>query len=328
MTHTTPNRHFASFVTTVAAVGLFAAACGKPQLASIEVSPNANMSVNSTQQFTAVGRDTKGNIFDITPSWAVVADGGTINDNGLFTAGSVPGQFPVRATSDGISGQATVVVTPAPVKPLPGVATITIEQVKSDSLSAGTTRQYTAVARDSAGNVVDVSPTWSVVSGGGTITSEGLFTAGDSSGIFQNTIRASSGAVEAFTSVTVASSAAALATMGEVVHFGFDESDLTDSARNALDAKVRVLGTNPDMRITIVGHTDALGSAEYNLALGTRRAEAVKAYLVSAGVDATRVTVETRGESEPMATGISDEARAQNRRGTFVIGNADTAAKD
>jgi len=325
MTYRTPL-----FVTTLAAVGLFAAACGKPELASIEVTPNANVTVNGTQQFTAVGRDTKGDLFDITPTWAVVADGGTINGNGLFTAGEVAGQYPqtVRATSDGISGLATVVVTPAPVKPIPGLASITIEQVNPDSLPMGTARQYTAVARDSAGDVVTISPTWSVVSGGGTITSDGLFTAGDSTGTFSNTIRASSGTIEGFTSVTVASSAASLSTMREVVHFGYDQSEITDATRTALDAKVAVLGTNPGMRIMIVGHTDYRGSIEYNLALGTRRAEAAKAYLVSAGVEASRISIETRGEGEPMAAGNSTEARAQNRRGTFEILGSDTAAKD
>lgn len=325
MTYRTPL-----FVTTLAAVGLLAAACGKPELASIEVTPNANVTVNGTQQFTAVGRDKKGDLFDITPTWAVVADGGTINGNGLFTAGDVAGQYPqtVRATSDGISGLATVVVTPAPVKPIPGLASITIEQVNPDSLPMGTARQYTAVARDSAGDVVTISPTWSVVSGGGTITSDGLFTAGDSTGTFSNTIRASSGTVEGFTSVTVASSAASLSTMREVVHFGYDQSEITDATRTALDAKVAVLGTNPGMRIMIVGHTDYRGSIEYNLALGTRRAEAAKAYLVSAGVEASRISIETRGEGEPMAAGNSTEARAQNRRGTFEILGSDTAAKD
>jgi len=325
MTYRTPL-----FVTTLAAVGLFAAACGKPELASIEVTPNANVTVNGTQQFTAVGRDTKGDLFEITPTWAVVANGGTINGNGLFTAGEVAGQYPqtVRATSDGISGLATVVVTPAPVKPIPGLASITIEQVNPDSLPMGTARQYTAVARDSAGDVVTISPTWSVVSGGGTITSDGLFTAGDSTGTFSNTIRASSGTIEGFTSVTVASSAASLSTMREVVHFGYDQSEITDATRTALDAKVAVLGTNPGMRIMIVGHTDYRGSIEYNLALGTRRAEAAKAYLVSAGVEASRISIETRGEGEPMAAGNSTEARAQNRRGTFEILGSDTAAKD
>lgn len=325
MTYRTPL-----FVTTLAAVGLFAAACGKPELASIEVTPNANVTVNGTQQFTAVGRDTKGDLFEITPTWAVVANGGTINGNGLFTAGDVAGQYPqtVRATSDGISGLATVVVTPAPVKPIPGLASITIEQVNPDSLPMGTARQYTAVARDSAGDVVTISPTWSVVSGGGTITSDGLFTAGDSTGTFSNTIRASSGTIEGFTSVTVASSAASLSTMREVVHFGYDQSEITDATRTALDAKVAVLGTNPGMRIMIVGHTDYRGSIEYNLALGTRRAEAAKAYLVSAGVEASRISIETRGEGEPMAAGNSTEARAQNRRGTFEILGSDTAAKD
>lgn len=325
----TPTRHYRyspGLVSTVVAVGLLAAACGgyTPRLASIVVTPDANVSVNSSHQFTAVGRDVKGKLFEFTPAWAVIAEGGTISGTGLFTAGNVAGRYPytVRATSDGITGLATVVVTPAPVPPLkraPGLASITVTPVEPDSLPVGTTLQYVAVARDSSGTVVTVPLTWSVVAGGGTITSDGLFTAGTVTGAFPNTIRARNGTIEGFTSVTVASSAASLATMREMVHFAYDKSDLSPEARTALDAKVTVFRTNPAMRIVIVGHTDARGTAAYNLALGTRRAEAVKTYLVAAGVAAGRIEIDTRGEGEPTASGSSDRAMAQNRRDAFVI---------
>lgn len=321
-------------VTTLAAVGLFAAACSHtPQLTSIEVTPNASVAVNASQQFTAVGRDAKGDLFAITPSWAVAAEGGTISGTGLFTAGTVAGRYPytVRATSGAISGTATVEVTSTipPVLSVPGLASITVTAVWPDSLPVATTRQYTAVARDSADSIMAISPTWSVVAGGGSITEAGLFTAGTETGAFTNTIRAKSGNIEGFTSVTVASSAASLATMRELVHFAYDKSDLTNDSRAALDAKVAVFRTNPAMRIVIVGHTDARGAIAYNLALGTRRAEAVKAYLVAAGVTDSRIEIDTRGEGEPMASGSSDGAMAQNRRGAFVILLAsDTASRD
>ncbi len=323
MTQGKHHRHFPRLVTTVAVVGFIAAACGgyTPQLARIVVTPDASVSVNGTQQFTAVGRDSLGDLFAITPTWAVVADGGTINGTGLFTAGTVAGRYPytVRASSGGVSGLATVVVTPPPVRPAPVPTTITVMPVEPDSLPVGTTKQYTAVVRDSAGAVIDIPLTWSVVAGGGTITSSGLFTAGTETGVFTNTIRAKSGNIEGFTSVTVASSATSLATMREMVHFAYDKSDLTAESRTALDAKVAVFGSNPAMRIVIVGHTDARGPVAYNLALGTRRAEAVKTYLVAAGVDASRIEIETRGEGEPMVSGTSDHARGLNRRDAFVI---------
>lgn len=323
MTQGKHHRHFPGLVTTVAVVGFIAAACGgyTPQLARIVVTPDASVSVNGTQQFTAVGRDSLGDLFAITPTWAVVADGGTINGTGLFTAGAVAGRYPytVRATSGGVSGLATVVVTAPPVRPAPGLASITITPVEPDSLPVATSRQYTAVGRDSAGAEMAVTPTWSVVAGGGTITSAGVFTAGEVTGSFPNTIRAGSGRIEGLRSVTVASSATSLATMRELVHFAYDKSDLTTESRTALDAKVAVFGSNPAMRIVIVGHTDTRGAAAYNLALGTRRAEAVKAYLVAAGVDAGRIEIDTRGEAEPMVSGASDHARSLNRRDAFMI---------
>jgi peptidoglycan-associated lipoprotein len=119
--------------------------------------------------------------------------------------------------------------------------------------------------------------------------------------------------------VTVASSAASIATMQELVHFAYDKSDLTDVTRAALDGKVGVFKANPAMRILIVGHTDDRGTGAYNLALGTRRAEAVRDYLVAQGVATTRIEIETRGETQPITAGSSESAWADNRRGAFRI---------
>jgi peptidoglycan-associated lipoprotein len=163
------------------------------------------------------------------------------------------------------------------------------------------------------------SPTWSVVAGGGTINNAGLFTAGTLPGNYASTIKASRGNVAGYASVTVASSAASLATMQELVHFAYDKSDLTEDTREALDGKVRVFRANPAMRILIVGHTDSRGTDAYNRALGTRRAEAVRDYLVAQGVASSRIELETRGESQPIASGTSEGAMAQNRRDAFII---------
>jgi len=117
----------------------------------------------------------------------------------------------------------------------------------------------------------------------------------------------------------VASSAASLATMRELVHFAYDKSDLTAESREALDDKVSVFRANPAMRILIVGHTDDRGTGAYNLALGTRRAEAVRDYLVAQGVASSRIELETRGKTQPLALGNSEGAMAQNRRDAFLI---------
>lgn len=162
-------------------------------VATITVTPNpATLAINATQQFTAVGRDAFNNIVPITPVWSVVAGGGTINaSSGLFTAGTTAATFTntVRATSGTIFGSATVIVTPGPL------VTITVTPNPA-TVQVNTTQQFTAVGRDAAGNVVAITPVWSVTNGGGTINaSTGLFTAGGVTGTFPNTVRATSGTI-------------------------------------------------------------------------------------------------------------------------------------
>jgi outer membrane protein OmpA-like peptidoglycan-associated protein len=315
MQHRTP-----ALLATIAVVGLMAGACGgyTARLATITVKPNATLSVNGTQQFVAEGRDARGNLFTISPAWTV-ADGGTIDSQGLFTAGSTAGTYPNAVTaSDGtVFGSASVTVTPPPFSP--ALASITVTPAGPDTMPATTTRQFLAEGKDSAGNVVSFSPVWSVVAGGGSINTTGLFTAGTVPGIYSQTIRASRDNVSGYATVTVASSAASLATMQELVHFAYNKSDLTDESRAALDGKVLVFRANPAMRILIVGHTDNRGTDAYNLALGTRRAEAVRDYLVAQGVASTRIDLETRGETQPIAAGNSEDAMALNRRDAFRI---------
>ena len=172
-------------------------------LAAIIVTPNpANLTINQTQQFTAVGRDIVGNPVAITPVWSVVAGGGTINaGTGLFTAGTTAGSFPntVRATSGSIFGSATVNVTAG------ALATITVTPNPA-TVQTNATQQFTAVGKDASGNTVVITPVWSVTNGGGTINAgSGLFTAGGVTGQFDNTVRATSGAIFGTATVIVVS---------------------------------------------------------------------------------------------------------------------------
>ena len=317
MKHRTPT-----LLATVAVLGLLAAACAgyTARLATITVMPDARLAANSSQQFPAEGRDARGALFAITPVWSVVANGGTIDNRGLFVAGSTAGMFlnTVTATDGNIVGTASVTV----VKPQPALhqlASISVTPAGPDTIPASSTRQFFAEGKNSAGYIVSLSPTWSVVAGGGSIDNEGLFTAGTVPGIFTNTIKASSGTIAGFTTLTVASSAASLSTMRELVHFAYDKSDLTDSSRASLNRKVKVFQANPAMRILIVGNTDNRGTGAYNLALGTRRAESVRDYLVVQGVASSRIQLETRGETQPIASGNSEGAKARNRRDAFLI---------
>ena len=120
-----------------------------------------------------------------------------------------------------------------------------------------------------------------------------------------------------------ASSAEALATMLQVIHFENDQSDLSDSAKAILDAKVTVFRANPAMRIVISGFASQPGTSDYNMALGLRRAESAKAYLVSRGVDPIRIEIATKGEGQLLVEGPGEVADAQNRRGQFRLLIAD-----
>jgi peptidoglycan-associated lipoprotein len=102
------------------------------------------------------------------------------------------------------------------------------------------------------------------------------------------------------------------------VFFELDSSTIRDDARGSLTANANWLKRWP-ARINIEGHCDARGTAEYNLALGERRANAVKAYLVELGVPAERITVVSKGKESPFCTESNESCWQQNRRGHFII---------
>jgi len=107
--------------------------------------------------------------------------------------------------------------------------------------------------------------------------------------------------------------------VGDRVFFGFDKSDLSEEARATLDRQSAWLKKYSSINVTIEGHCDERGTREYNLALGDRRAEAVKNYLVADGIGAGRVKTISYGKERPAVLGHNEEAWAQNRRGVTVV---------
>jgi len=103
------------------------------------------------------------------------------------------------------------------------------------------------------------------------------------------------------------------------VYFAFDSSALDAAAQSILDANAAWLKANPGKSVTIEGNCDERGSREYNLALGQRRADAVKAYLVDHGVSASRIETVSFGEEKPVCTGTGEACWAQNRRADIVV---------
>jgi outer membrane protein OmpA-like peptidoglycan-associated protein len=105
----------------------------------------------------------------------------------------------------------------------------------------------------------------------------------------------------------------------EDVHFDFDRYSLRPEATRALDEAVRTLQQNPDLRIEVEGHTCNIGTAEYNLALGERRATAVRDYLTSRGIGADRLRTVSYGEERPKYDNSREETRRLNRRAALVV---------
>jgi outer membrane protein OmpA-like peptidoglycan-associated protein len=108
-------------------------------------------------------------------------------------------------------------------------------------------------------------------------------------------------------------------TVDNDVLFAFDSSTIRETAKPTLAKVVRALANNPDKSLTVTGHTDSVGTEEYNQGLSERRAAAVKRYLVQSGIEEDRVMTYGRGETQPLVPNDSEEARAMNRRVELVI---------
>jgi peptidoglycan-associated lipoprotein len=108
-------------------------------------------------------------------------------------------------------------------------------------------------------------------------------------------------------------------TLATMIHFDYDKSSVRSDDTGALDQKVAILQANPDLKIRVAGHCDERGSDEYNLALGNRRAQAAKQYLVSHGIDAGRIETQSWGEEKPLVQGHDESSWSQNRRDEFEV---------
>jgi peptidoglycan-associated lipoprotein len=109
------------------------------------------------------------------------------------------------------------------------------------------------------------------------------------------------------------------ASAGDRVFFAFDRSDISPEARQIVTRQADWLRRYPNVTVTIEGHCDERGTREYNLALGERRAQAVKNVLVASGISASRMSTISYGKERPAVVGSSDESYAQNRRAVTVV---------
>jgi peptidoglycan-associated lipoprotein len=121
------------------------------------------------------------------------------------------------------------------------------------------------------------------------------------------------------TTATQMSNAEKLAQVGNTVYFGFDSSELAGEAQATLDRQAAFLNVNPTMVVIIEGHADERGTREYNLALGDRRAVAVRDYLLAKGLNAARVRTVSYGKERPAVSGSNEESWEKNRRAATVL---------
>jgi peptidoglycan-associated lipoprotein len=107
--------------------------------------------------------------------------------------------------------------------------------------------------------------------------------------------------------------------VGDTVHFAYDKYSVQDADKATLQKQATWLARYPQVRVSVEGHADERGTREYNLALGARRANAVKEYLVSLGVSTARVETISYGKERPICTESNESCWAQNRRGVTVV---------
>ncbi len=113
--------------------------------------------------------------------------------------------------------------------------------------------------------------------------------------------------------------------VGDRVFFDTNRHDLTSEAQFVLSKQAQWFAANPGATAVIEGHADERGTREYNLALGARRANSARAFLISQGTDGSRLRTVSFGKERPVALGSDEQAWSQNRRGVTVVAGAPTS---
>jgi len=135
----------------------------------------------------------------------------------------------------------------------------------------------------------------------------------------EESLQAGRGQAEGLRAEAAAREAAENAFVDETIQFDFDSSALSLQARQILNTKADFLRTNPGVTVTVEGHCDDRGTDAYNMALGERRAESVKKYLLYQGIGADRLDTISYGEERPLTMGENETCWSKNRRAQFVL---------
>ena len=110
-----------------------------------------------------------------------------------------------------------------------------------------------------------------------------------------------------------------LAQVGNTVYFGFDSAELSGRAQATLDRQAAFLNVNPALVVIVEGHADERGTREYNLALGDRRATAVRDYMLAKGLNSARIRTVSYGKERPAVSGSNEVSWEKNRRAATVL---------
>ena len=209
---------------------------------------------------------------------------------------------------------------PAPAAPANRPPDVTA-RCEPCTVEIGRTSTVTADANDPDGDTLTYS--WSAPTGAFARNTDRQtpWTAPNQPGPVQVTVQVSDGkggTDSANVTIQVVRSAVREFTF-EDVHFDFDRYSLRPEATRALDEAIKTLQENPELRIEIEGHTCNIGTSEYNLALGERRATAVRDYLTSRGVGTNRLNAVSYGEERPKHDNAREETRRLNRRAALVV---------
>jgi outer membrane protein OmpA-like peptidoglycan-associated protein len=212
---------------------------------------------------------------------------------------------------------------PPPPPPAPPAHTLTVRaQANPSTVETGQPSQVTATAQDSIGCTITYR--WSAPTGtfANAAQQNTVWTAPNQVGTVPLTVTGTcaSDQKSASDTVNVQVIQRAVRTFTfEDVYFDFDRYSLTDAATRLLGEAVATLRANPDLKMRIEGHTCSIGTAEYNLALGDRRARSVMQYLVSNGIAADRLATVSFGEENPKYDNSREETRRLNRRAAMTV---------
>src|SRR5438132_1378108 len=217
-------------------------------------------------------------------------------------------------------------VTPPPPPPAPAPAparpTVTL-QANPTTINKGESSTLTWNSTDATQLSIDP--------GVGTVTAEGstkvtpsdsttyTITASGPGGSADSTVRVTVAAPPAEPAPTTSSIDDMFLKEVQDAYFDLDKADIRSDARAALAKSADFLRNYPQVKVVVEGHCDERGSTEYNLALGDRRAAAVKQYLVSLGIGADRVSTVSYGKEKPFCMESNESCWQQNRRGHFIM---------